>query len=123
MIIIGVVIHGNKLGRTIGYPTANINPNLDYINNDELGIYSCECKLLDTDEKYKGMASLGLRPTIGDLNKPLLEVNLFNFNSDLYDKTLEVKLIKKIRNELKFDNLDDLIQQIKKDEILIKSIN
>lgn len=121
MIFKGKVIHGNKLGRTIGYPTANIEIN-EILNENKYGIYSCECKIenyKDTNKILYGMASIGICPTIGDINKSLLEVYLFDFNENLYDIELQINLTKKFRNEIKFDNLDELIEQIKIDEIEI----
>ena len=113
----GKVVHGQHLGRTIDAPTANI-----WLPNQRLpieGVYAVKCML--NKSKHKGIANMGVRPTVGG-EKPVLEVHLFDFNQNIYSKRLTVKFIKKIRDEKKFDNLDMLKLQIQEDISKAKNI-
>jgi len=115
--IFGKVAHGAKLGRTIGFPTANIPLKrcVDPIN----GVYIVEVKGI-SEHAIQGVANIGKRPTVGGM-RTQLEVNLFNFTDDLYGKQLEVVLKKKLRDEEKFASFDALRQQIEKDVIAAKT--
>lgn len=126
----GIVIEGNKLGRTLGYPTANLeiqNPN-KLIPAD--GIYAVEVNIgqINSTDKlfipgsfYHGMMSIGIRPTIGD-NKRMIEVNIFNFNENIYGRILRVYVKHFLRKEEKFNNLEELKKQIAIDEINSKKL-
>lgn len=112
----GKVVKGNQLGRTIGYPTANI----EMIDENKLipcnGVYS----VLATNEKLKinqqgGMMNIGYRPTV-EGNTRTIEVNLFDFDQSLYDETLTITLKKYLRSEVKFSGLDELKKQLEKDK-------
>lgn len=106
----GVVLHGKKLGRTLGFPTANIE--LDPSNRLRHGIYAVT---LEADGVvHEGVANFGRRPTV-DNGPPLLEVFVFDFDGDLYDKTVEVAFIGFIRGEAKFPSLDALTAQMRDD--------
>lgn len=111
----GKVIEGNKLGRTLGYPTANLalDENEKLIPGD--GIYAVEAELKDSPKRLQGMMSIGIRPTIGD-NKRMIEVNLFDFDEDIYGQTLRVYVKAYMRPELKFEGLDALKEQLHKDK-------
>ena len=115
--IFGKVAHGAKLGRTIGFPTANIPLKrcVDPIN----GVYVVEV-LGISDDAIQGVANIGKRPTVGGV-RTQLEVNLFNFDGDLYGKQLEVVLKKRLRGEQKFASFDVLRQQIDRDVIAAKT--
>ncbi|PJG83919.1 bifunctional riboflavin kinase/FAD synthetase [Caviibacterium pharyngocola] len=115
--IYGRVAHGNKLGRTIGFPTANIR--LHRQVNPIKGVYAVKVRL-KTGEILQGVANIGKRPTINGI-KQLLEVHLFDFNRDLYGQTLQVEFCRKIRNEIKFPSFDDLKKQIENDVITAKN--
>jgi riboflavin kinase/FMN adenylyltransferase len=106
----GLVIHGEKRGRDLGYPTANIR--LDNHCGLKHGIYAVRVGL--GAERFDGVASFGRRPTF-DNGAPLLEIFLFDFNGDLYGKTLDVAFIGFIREELKFDHVDALVRQMDDD--------
>lgn len=106
----GKVVPGNKLGRTIGFPTANIW--LPKNNLPIKGVFSVKIKL-DVSE-LNGIANIGTRPTVGGTS-PVLEVNIFNFKEEIYGKRLKVEFVKKIRDEKKFDSLKELKIQIAKD--------
>jgi len=126
----GKVIKGNQLGRTLGYPTANL-----FIDDaDKLlpayGVYAVSVSLaaensgngdFKEEAHYNGMMNIGIRPTIGD-NKIMTEVNIFDFNKDIYDRTLRVYVKKYLRPEIKFDNLEDLKIQIARDEVEVRRL-
>ncbi|WP_028967680.1 bifunctional riboflavin kinase/FAD synthetase [Sphingomonas phyllosphaerae] len=104
----GVVQHGDKLGRTIGYPTANLDMG-PYLR-PAYGIYAVRGRLAD-GRVVKGAANLGIRPTF-DPPKELLEPYFFDFSGDLYGQVIEVELIEWLRAEARFDNLDALVAQM-----------
>jgi riboflavin kinase/FMN adenylyltransferase len=108
--VTGEVIHGRKLGRDLGYPTANIR--LSASCGLRHGIYAV--RVGRGTERFNGVASFGRRPTF-DNGAPLLEVFLFDFSGDLYGQTLDVAFIAFIRNELKFDGIEPLIVQMNDD--------
>ncbi len=107
----GTVQHGDKLGRTIGYPTANLD--MGKYLRPAYGIYAVTARLLD-GRQVQGAANLGIRPTF-DPPKELLEPYFFDFSGDLYGQTIEVALIDYIRPEAKFDSLDALTAQMEAD--------
>lgn len=110
----GKVVKGDGLGKQIDYPTANIYVEENYKIIPKDGVYLI--KTLIDDKKYHGMMNIGHRPTIGE-NKKSIEVHLFDFNKDIYDKTISVDVLLKIRNEIKFSSIQALKEQLKKDEI------
>ena len=116
----GKVIHGEKRGRRLGYPTANIEIYKSYPIN---GIFLVN--ILFEDKKLFGLASWGNKPTFSGIDH-VLEVNILDFESDIYGKQLKVIFIDKIRDQIKFDNQDELIEQMNKDkktaEILLKDL-
>ena len=107
----GVVVEGQKLGRQLGFPTANINGG-DYVR-PRLGSYATRTRLADGRE-IPGVANFGVNPTTG-LVEARLEVWLFDFDEDLYGQTIETDLVAFLRPELKFEGLEALIDQIGKD--------
>lgn len=107
----GRVAHGEKLGRELGFPTANIH--LHRHASPLQGIFVVEVFGLD-EEPLQGVASVGTRPTINE-TKALLEVFLFDFNQDIYGRHIQVSFLKKLRDEEKFDSLDELKMQIQQD--------
>ena len=113
--ITGKVVKGKQLGRTIGYPTAN----LLIEDNDKLipkiGVYAVNVVL--NNLSYKGMLNIGTNPTTDADNKVKIEVNIFDFDKDIYGKTLKVEFVKWIRNEEKFANLGELKQALANDKI------
>ena len=111
--ISGHVSHGDKLGRELGYPTANI-----YMLHERpplFGIYAVKLSGLGGPD-LPGVASLGVRPTTKANGKPLLEVHLFDFDKDIYDQHVRVHFLKKLRDESKFPDLESLRCQISLDE-------
>ncbi|HDX1088061.1 bifunctional riboflavin kinase/FAD synthetase [Pasteurella multocida] len=109
--ILGRVAHGNKLGRTIGFPTANIP--LHRQVNPVKGVYAVKVRLKN-QEIYHGVANIGKRPTINGVVQ-LLEVHIFDFHSTIYGQCLEVEFCHKIRNEFKFPSFEALKEQIAQD--------
>ena len=108
----GVVQHGDKRGREIGYPTANL-PVEQYLR-PKYGIYAVTGRILSTGQELKGAANIGVRPQF-DPPKELLEPYFFDFSGDLYGQEIEVAFHHFLRGEAKFDTLDGLIKQMEKD--------
>ena len=109
--ITGSVVYGQQLGRELGFPTANVQ--LNRYSAPLSGVYAV---LVNIDGAvYQGAANVGLRPTVGDLLKPILEVHLLDFEADLYGRRIEVEFVTKIRDEEKFTSLDKLIESIQRD--------
>lgn len=104
----GRVAHGDKRGRTMGFPTANINLRRHKVPLS--GVYAVHLFGIE-GEPIQGVANVGIRPTVG-AKRPLLEVHLFDFNRDIYGEHVQVHFLRKLRDEQKFENLDALIAQI-----------
>ena len=115
----GTVEKGRKMGKKIGFPTCNIDIK-NYIIAKP-GVYAVRAKIYNRRKNYKGIANLGYRPTFNQ-KKILLEVNLFNFSGNLYNKKLSVEFYKFIRGEKKFNGVDDLRNQIKQDLLNAKKV-
>jgi riboflavin kinase / FMN adenylyltransferase len=109
----GLVIEGNKIGRTIGYPTANLKIEDEYKLVPGNGVYAVDVQL--GDRMLKGMMNIGIRPTV-DGTKRVIEVNIFNFDEDIYGEILKITLKKNLRSEVKFSGLDELKAQLAKDK-------
>lgn len=108
----GRVIVGQQLGRQLGTPTANVE--LHRLRSPMQGVYAVEVEGVG-DKLWPGVANVGVRPTIGDLTKAILEVHLIGFNRDIYRKNIKVIFRKRLRNEIKFNGLDALKAQIARD--------
>jgi len=118
----GEVVKGNQLGRTIGYPTANIQLNIDEKLIPADGVYAVSLNLKpDTETRLFGMMNIGLRPTFYG-KKRLIEVNIFDFNANIYGKTLQVHVHTFLRNEVKFSGLESLITQLERDAVKSKEL-
>lgn len=114
--ITGMVVQGKQLGRTIGFPTANISINEDYKLIPNSGVYVVECKI--DNQSYFGMMNIGTNPTVENTNqKQKLEVNIFDFDQDIYGKSINISFLKRIRSEQKFGSLDALKAQIANDKV------
>jgi riboflavin kinase / FMN adenylyltransferase len=111
----GMVAHGDKRGRELGYPTANLR--LDPACGLKHGIYAVQVGI--GDRRYDGVASFGRRPTFDD-GGPLLEVFLFDFSDDLYGTTIDVVFISWIRHEQRFESIDDLVRHMDEDSARAK---
>ncbi|SIQ09297.1 FMN adenylyltransferase /riboflavin kinase [Paracoccus thiocyanatus] len=117
----GAVLHGDKRGRDLGYPTANMA--VEGLHLPALGIYAVLVDVLTGPDRgsYKGVASLGVRPMFGE-NRPNLEVHVFDFTADLYGQHLSVALVEYLRPEAKFDTLDALVAQMDRDSAQAREI-
>ncbi|MEI9809183.1 MAG: bifunctional riboflavin kinase/FAD synthetase [Bacteroidota bacterium] len=128
----GEVVHGDKLGRQLGYPTANLKVHSEEKITPGNGIYAVYARVVNSewsmmdettysplpihDSRLKGMMSIGFRPTV-DGKKRVIEVNLFDFSEAIYGKTLRVYVKKYLREEVKFNSLEELVKQIDQDKI------
>ena len=110
----GEVVHGQKLGRTLGYPTANLQVKSPYKLIPKIGVYAVYSII--EGKKVYGMLSIGKNPTIEGKGESI-EVYFFDFNKDLYGQEIRLYFLDFIRDEVKFDSLETLKQQLKKDEI------
>ncbi|MFK7949054.1 MAG: bifunctional riboflavin kinase/FAD synthetase [Saprospiraceae bacterium] len=107
--IAGKVVYGKQIGRQIGYPTANLEVERQNKIIPKAGIYAVHVH--HNNQKYKGMLYIGHRPTLNGQSQSI-EVNLFDFDGNLYGQTLYIEFIKKVREDAKFDSLEELKQQI-----------
>lgn len=116
----GEVVHGNGIGKTIGTPTANIklNSNEKIIPLD--GVYAVVCQIKDAN--YKGIMNIGFKPTVDEGQKRTVEIHLFDYEKDIYGQDLRTKVIERIRDEVKFNSLKELKNQILKDNEKAKII-
>jgi riboflavin kinase/FMN adenylyltransferase len=114
----GKVIKGKQLGKSLGYPTANLQIEEDYKIIPKEGVFVVKSTI---DEKeYYGMMNIGHNPTVGEGNRKSIESYFFDFNQDIYHKNIRVEVLKRIRDEKKFDSLDNLKTAMKNDEIFAK---
>jgi riboflavin kinase / FMN adenylyltransferase len=122
----GTVVQGDSRGKELGFPTANLKIDDEDKLLPAIGIYAVECII--EEKKYYGLLSIGTRPTFYSQGSIIPEIYLFDFDQNIYDKTITVNLVEKIRDEQKFSSVDELIEQMNKDkkagqEILAKLIN
>ena len=120
----GTVIEGNKLGRTIGYPTANLQITEEKKLVPGNGVYAVRLSIgkaehssFDIRHSHSGMMNIGVRPTVEGVNR-MIEVNIFDFDKDIYGEILTVHIYKRLRNEQKFNGLGELKEQLGKDKQL-----
>jgi riboflavin kinase/FMN adenylyltransferase len=110
--ILGTVTRGDSLGKKIGFPTANLSAHSEQFPPN--GVYVAEARI--DGELHRGVINLGIRPTVSaGKSERVLEIHLFDFNRDIYDRDVEVRFLKFLRPEKKFENLDALVQQIRRD--------
>ena len=110
--VTGIVVSGNRLGRTIGFPTANLAPLNRLPVNLSRGVYAVWVRV--GEKWHKGMANIGIRPTFG-LKELTVEANLFDFSGDLYGTEITIRFVEKIREEKKFSGTDELKNQLSVD--------
>lgn len=118
--ISGKIVEGFKVGRTIGFPTANIKVWEDFKVVPAFGVYAVYVHI--KDKKHKGMLYIGKRPTLENGDNISLEVNILDFDEDLYDKSLTVEFITFVRADHKFANINELKAQISKDKDDVKEL-
>jgi riboflavin kinase/FMN adenylyltransferase len=109
--ILGTVVHGDDLGKKIGFPTANLSAHNEQFPPN--GVYFAEARL--EGAIYPGVVNLGCRPTVSSKTERILEIYLLDFESDIYGKDIEVRFIRYLRREKKFENIDALVRQIEFD--------
>lgn len=111
----GTIIEGRKIGRTIGFPTANIKPDFQYKLIPGNGVYAVEVRL--DDQIFPGMLSIGSNPTVNDdIRLKSIEVHILNFDKDIYGREITVVFRKRLRDEKKFENLKQLTEQMSQDK-------
>ncbi len=119
--VTGKVVEGFRLGRKIGFPTANLEPN----HPDKLipanGVYAVKVRW--NNHYYMGMLNIGNRPTVANDGRISIEVHLLDFNEDIYSQEIEIIFIQKIRDEQKFNSLDELMSQLQKDKNFVIEMN
>jgi len=114
----GIVVKGDQRGRTIGFPTVNLKIEQETLM-PKPGVYAV--KALYKNEEYEGMANLGVKPTFASGEEiPSLEVHLFDYNNDIYGEELVIEWYQYIRDEVKFNGVDELVEQLEKDEQQIR---
>ena len=114
----GKVIQGNQLGRQIGFPTANIYIENKYKIIPRNGVYIVE--VFFNEKSFNGIMNIGLKPTVDGKNISI-EVNIFNFDQDIYNQNISISVLEFIRSEIKFNNIEQLKNQIKLDAIIAKN--
>lgn len=114
------VVRGKGIGKELGFPTANllVDSELKLIPGN--GVYIVKVKL-DSGSEYDGMLNIGTNPTVSEENIRTIEVNILDFNEDIYDQHIEVRFLKRIREEVKFHSMEILIEQIKQDEQITRN--
>lgn len=115
----GNIVLGKQLGRTLGYPTANIQLEDSSKLIPEHGVYAVTCIL--EGRRFTGMMNIGTKPTLQEGDKTTLEVHIFDFSSDIYQETVRIIFHHRIRAEQKFENLDALKNQLKQDEVTVRN--
>lgn len=116
----GKVVEGKKLGHTIGFPTANIEPIESTQIIPKNGVYAVQIKL--NSDLHNGMMNIGVKPTVSEDGEVSIEVHLFDFDTEIYGSILEVNVLDYVREELAFGSLAELKQQLKEDEATCKNI-
>ncbi|MFH2029535.1 MAG: bifunctional riboflavin kinase/FAD synthetase [Bacteroidota bacterium] len=113
-IFAGIVVKGERRGRILGFPTANIE--VSYKNKliPKIGVYAVKCTI--ENEIVLGVMNIGVRPTFGKHGDLVIEVHLFNFSSDIYGADIRVEFLKRLRDEKKFESKEELIYQIERDK-------
>ena len=109
----GTIVNGYKVGRTIGFPTANIAVDEPYKVLPKVGVYAVFVYI--AGKRYKGMLYIGKRPTVNNGNNQTVEVHILDFSGDIYDNRISVSFIYHIREDIKFDSLETLKEQLEKD--------
>ncbi|MCL1808694.1 MAG: bifunctional riboflavin kinase/FAD synthetase [Clostridiales bacterium] len=114
--VVGEVVVGNRLGKTIGFPTSNLVVD-DAMVSPANGVYITYC--MHNGKRYPSVTNVGNRPTVGESRKNM-ETHIFDFNKDLYGKAIRVEFLERMRDERKFESMDALAGQIKKDCVMAK---
>lgn len=113
----GKVVAGDKIGRSMGFPTANIQLKDDRKLLPASGVYAVKVKV--GDARYRGMLNIGIRPTVSSSGKMRIEVNIFDFDREIYGEEIQIALMSRIRGERKFDNIEELRHQLTLDRQMV----
>lgn len=117
----GTIIGGKKIGRSLGFPTANVLPKERYKLIPKDGVYAVYVNL--DDKTLNGMLNIGLRPTLSNgENGKSIEVHIFDFKHQIYGKDVQVRFVGRIRDEVKFSSVEHLVEQLKKDKTIAQDI-
>lgn len=117
----GKVVNGFKVGHKIGFPTANLIPLSEEKLIPGVGVYAVRARY--NEKRFKAMMDIGYRPTFGDDNKLTIEVHIIDFNEDIYQKNIRIDFIRRLRNEIKFDTVEELIEQLYRDREEVLAMN
>ena len=117
--LFGTVVHGDAMGRQLGFPTANLDVDSEVKLIPHSGVYAVNV-LLDSGRIFEGMMNIGTKPTVSENIRQSIEINLFDYNGNLYNQHITVQLLKRFRDEVKFDSVSDLQSQLIKDESSIR---
>ncbi len=109
----GIVVEGKRRGRTLGFPTANIRPSSPLKLVPGRGVYAAGCTIGGTE--HGGMLNIGTRPTFDAETEQFIEIHLFDFDEDIYDRQVRLKFYDRIRDERKFAGREELIGQLRQD--------
>lgn len=118
----GMVVHGDKRGRTIGYPTANLRALEQRKVIPQNGVYAVNVRIGNETTTWRGMMNIGLRPTVVDAHDKRVEVHLIGYEGDLYGRTLHVDFLRRIRDERRFEGLEALQKQLDLDKAVCLSV-
>ena len=118
--LLGVVVAGNRLGRTMGFPTANMELYEPLKIVPANGVYAVEAEVLG--QRYGGVCNIGTRPTVGAGNARTIETNIFGFNDDIYGLDLRISFIERIRDEHRFSSMEDLRHQLENDRKIAETL-
>ncbi len=118
--LLGVVVAGNKLGRTMGFPTANMELYEPLKVVPANGVYAVEAEVLG--QRHGGICNIGTRPTIGSGNARTIETNIFGFNDDIYGLDLRISFIARLRDERRFSSMEDLRHQLENDRKIAEKL-
>ncbi len=119
-LLTGIVVEGNRMGRTIGFPTANLSINEPMKIVPSNGVYFVD--VIYDKRLYKGICNIGYRPTLYNNGMKTIETHILNFDEEIYGRELTISFVTKIRDEMKFSSLEMLRNQIEKDKQLVESI-
>ena len=118
--LLGVVVAGNRLGRTMGFPTANMELYEPLKIVPANGVYAVEAEVLG--QRHGGICNIGTRPTVGAGNARTIETNIFGFNDDIYGLDLRISFIERIRDEHRFSSMEDLRHQLENDRKIAEAL-
>lgn len=119
----GKVVDGHHLGRTLGFPTANIEPEEPCQQLPADGVYAVDVRIDGEDSFRRGMANIGLRPTVeSGTARRTIEINIFDFDGDLYGRTLEVAFLERLRDERRFGSVGELAEALAADRLAARSV-